>query len=185
MELSETIRKKFPDAVFDFRSCSDESAIDQVRRGEAHLAMTTFDVSGSSELTVKLIGEATFQTFVGKNHPLYARAKAGKTIPVEELLKHGFVSPTNPLLGQIGAKQSLDGWRDDRFRRRIIFRTSSLKILEEFVGAGLAAGYLPDYFCENLSLQSLKISSCPYSCHQKIRLVARDPKQLSWLNKFF
>jgi len=89
------------------------------------------------------------------------------------------------LLGQVGAKQSLDGWRDDRFPRKIDYRTSSLKTLEEFVVSGLAIAYLPDYFCENKALQTLKISGCPYACTQKVRLVAKNPRDIGWLNRLF
>jgi hypothetical protein len=101
------------------------------------------------------------------------------------VLEYPFVSPTSPLLGKVGSKQSLDGWRDDQFPRKIEFRTSSLKTLEEFVTNGEAIAYLPGYFCENSSLQVLKISGCPYSCRQKVKIVARNPKEVSWLNRIF
>jgi DNA-binding transcriptional LysR family regulator len=183
--LSLGIKRKFPKAVFEYHATDDETALEQVIRGEAHLAITTLDLSAHSELTSKLIGEAKFQTFVGTGHPLYAKAKAKKVVPVEEVLQYPFVSPTNPLLGKVGLKQSLDGWRDDQFPRKIDYRTSSLKTLEEFVVSGEAIAYLPDYFCENLNLQILKVSGCPYSCQQKVKLVARDPEEVSWLNQLF
>jgi len=157
LELSLMIQKKFPAAVFEYHSADDETAIEQVKRGEAHLAITTLDPGSYPDLASKTLGEATFQTFVGVKHPLYARAKAGKTIPVAELLEYPFVSPTNPLLGKVGLKQSLDGWRDDQFQRKIAYRTSSLKTLEEFVVGGIAVAYLPDYFCANLNLQKFKV----------------------------
>jgi DNA-binding transcriptional LysR family regulator len=185
LQLSSTIKKKFPHSVFELHSTDDETAIQQVIRGEAHLAITTSDIPANQELSAKLIGEAKFHTFVGKAHPLYGLAKAKKAIAVEELLKYPFVSPTNPILGKVGLKQSLDGWRDDQFQRRVDYRTSSLKILEEFVVTGKAVAYLPDYFCENLNLEVLLVSGCPYSCSQKVRLVARNPKELSWLNQIF
>jgi len=183
--LSQTIKSKFPLASFEFHSSDDESAIEQVMRGEAHLALVTSDLPANSGLSSKILGEAKFQTFVGKNHPLYGLGKAKKSVSVEEVLKHPFVSPSNPLLGKVGIKQSLDGWRDDQFPRKVKYLTSSLKTLEEFVLSGNAIAYLPDYFCENLNLEVVKITGCPYSCSQKVRMVARNPKEVSWLNQIF
>jgi DNA-binding transcriptional LysR family regulator len=136
-------------------------------------------------LTGKLWQQATFQTYVGQGHPLYARAKAEKTVPVEEVLRHPFVSPDSPLLGKVGARQSWDGWRDDRFPRRVEYLTSSLKIIEELVTSGRAIAYLPEYFAQTLPVSRLLISGCPYTCVQKIKLMVRRPIQAGWLNQVF
>ena len=85
----------------------------------------------------------------------------------------------------VGAKQSLDGWRDDQFPRKIEHTTSSLKILEQLVVNGDAIAYLPSYFCETIPIELLKVSGCPYTCMQKIKLVAKIPKDTSWLNQIF
>lgn len=183
--LTERIKQLFPSAVFEYLARSDDDALEAVDRGEAHLAITTSDGAGYSDLTLKAIGESTFQTYVGPKHPLHAKAKAKKTLPIAEVLEFPFASPTNPLLGKVGAKQSLDGWRDDQFPRKIEYRTSSLKTLEEFVLGGRAIAYLPDYFCESLDLVPLRISGCPYSCVQKVRLAAKHPKDVGWINRIF
>lgn len=183
--VGHSVKAKFPHAVFEYHAMADELAIDQVVRGDAHMAIVSCDVPDRSGLVSKIIGEARFQTFVGVSHPLYRLARAKKSIPVDDLLKHAFVSPTHPLLGKVGVKQSMDGWRDDQFPRKVDYLTSSLKILEEFVVSGRAVAYLPDYFCENLGLKVLTVTGCPYSCTQKVRLVARHPKELGWLNQVF
>ncbi len=183
--LGVTIKKKFPTSLFDFQATREEEALDRVGRGEAHLAIVSSDIPAKSGLDAKILLEATFQTYVGMGHPLFALAKSKKIVPVEEVLKHPFVSPDNPLLGKVGIRQSLDGWRDDQFPRKVDYLTSSLKILEELVVSGRAIAYLPSYYCESLPLEALKISGCPYSCAQKIRLVARNPKNTSWLNQIF
>lgn len=183
--LSVELKKKFPQSNFEFCSTDDQDAIDRVVRGEAHLAITTMDVPEAFGLSHKQLAKTSFKTFVGPKHPLYAKAKAKKSVPVEDALRFGFVSPNHPLLGKVGAKQSLDGWRDDQFPRKIDYLTSSLKVLEEFVANGLAIAYLPEYFCKNLNFEVLQITGCPYSCEQKIKLVARNPKELSWLNQIF
>ena len=163
----------------------EEMALEQVRKGEAHLALVTGEVSSGKNLSVKVLEQADFHTYIGRGHPLYADAQQKKIIPVGTVLQHDFVSPHGGLLGKVGAKQSLDGWRDDQFPRKITFTAASLKILENIVVKGKAIAYLPDYFCEDLDLAVLKISGCPYFCRQKIKLVARNPKEVSWINQIF
>jgi len=183
--LGAKIKARFPSAVFDFHAASEETAIEQVDRGEAHLALVSGDVPAKSGIASKLITEAKFLTYVGVGHALYSQAKSKKMVAVEEVLKHSFVSPDNPLLGKVGSRQSLDGWRDDQFPRKVEYLTSSLKILEELVVSGKAIAYLPSYFGESLPLEVLKVSGCPYTCLQKIKLVAKNPKDTSWLNQIF
>ncbi|MFZ4714473.1 MAG: LysR family transcriptional regulator [Bacteriovoracaceae bacterium] len=185
MKLTQDIKKRFPQSNFEYLSHDDDIAIEKVVKGEAHFAIVTSDISPKLELRAKVIGETNFLTFVGLKHPLYPWAKSKKAIPVKEVLKHTFVSPNNPLLGKVGLKQSLDGWRDDRFPRKVDYLTSSLKSLETILLQGKAIAYLPDYFGETLSVLPLNISDCPYSCQQKIKLVARDHKSLGWINQIF
>ena len=178
------IEKRHPKASFEFHSTNEDDALARLERGEAHLALITQDAPKG--MTSKVLGDCIFRTCVGKGHPLYVAAKARKVIAVEEVLKHSFVSPNLPLFGQLGLKQSLDGWRDDRFPRKVTYLTSSLKILEELVASGQAIAYLPDYFLDSpIGLTELRISGCPYTCSQKIRLVTRRAKELAWLNQLF
>ena len=185
LTLSAAIKKKFHTALFDFQATSEDAALEQVERGEAHLALASGDIAIKEGTVAKQIAEAKFQTYVGVSHPLYSLAKSKKTVNVEQVLKHAFASPDIPILGKVAAKQSLDGWRDDQFPRKVGYLTSSLKILEELVVSGLAVAYLPSYFCENLPLESLKITGCPSFCSQKIKLVAKNPKDTSWLHQIF
>lgn len=185
ISLGTTIKQKFPLARFDFHAVNEEGALEMIERGEAHIAITSGEVPSKSGISSKILMEAKFQTYVGKKHPLYTTAKSGKTLHVDDVLKHAFVSPDNPLLGKVGARQSLDGWRDDQFPRKVEYFTSSLKIVEELVTSGVAIGYLPSYFCEALPVEALKISGCPYTCIQKIKIVAYNPKDTSWLNQIF
>lgn len=179
LSFCDSIRKDHPLAQFEFHACDDKTAIEKVERGEAHFAIVTSDVSSNGELSSRNLGETLFKTFVSKSHPLH---KKKKNLSVEELLLHGFVSPNHPLLGKVGNKQSLDGWRDDEFPRKIQYLSSSLKILEEIVSSGKAVAYLPEYFGKSLNLEILNVTGCPYSCQQKIKIVARNPKELKWLN---
>lgn len=185
VEISEQMGRRFPKSSFEFHAVGDEEAVGQVSRGEAHLALATLDVPNHLGLSTKVLSEPYFQTVVGKAHPLYRFAKAKKTVAVTEVLEYPFVSPNHALLGKVGLKQSLDGWRDDQFPRKIGYLTSSLKLLEELVVRGKAIAYMPDYFANRIDVEILKISGCPYSCAQKVRLVAKNPKDRSWMNQWF
>jgi DNA-binding transcriptional LysR family regulator len=185
LHYTEVIKKNHPLCEFEFLIESDERALNKVSRGEAHLALVTSEVTTKSELRSKVVGETKFQTYVGKDHPLYSQAKKGQTVHVNEVLKYQFVVPTHPILGKTGPKQSLDGWRDDEFPRLIGYHAPSLKILEELVLNGLAIAYLPDYFARDLKVEILTISHCPYVCQQKIRLVSKKSRDVGWINELF
>lgn len=184
-ELSDKIKKRFATTRFEFLACTEDEALEKVSRGEAHLALITGNLGKHADLSSQILSEAEFQTYVGEGHPLFSKAKAKKSIPVEEVLTYAFVNPDNPLLGKVGARQSLDGWRDDQFPRKVEYLTSSLKILEELVVSGTALAYLPSYFAKNLKIEMMKITGCPYYCKQTIRMVAKNPQDTRWLNHLF
>jgi DNA-binding transcriptional LysR family regulator len=175
-ELGLTLKKKYPLSTIEFVSCTEDEAIMKVSRGEAHLALVTMD-HFPEKLSHKIILETSFAVFAGSGHPL----KGKKSIPIEDLLTHSFIAPSTPYLGEVQEKQSLDGWRDDKFQRKIDYLTSSLKLTETMVKKGKALAYLPDYIGEEMNLTKLTITGCPYYCKQKIRMVARNPKDTSWL----
>lgn len=183
VSVSQSVKKKYPKAIFEFHSCDDQKAIEQIEKGEVHLAIVSSDVP--SNLNSVLLGQTRFRTCVGVDHEFYSQASRGKVIPVEDVLRNSFVSPSNPILGAVGFKQSLDGWRDDKFPRQVDYLASSLKLIEQIVSQGLAIAYLPEYLIKPLSLKVLEISGCPYSCTQKIKLVTRNPKEISWINQVF
>ena len=180
MKFCRTLKQQFPLARFEFIGTDDKSALSMVETGEVHLAIVTN--IANKNLVSKSIGETEFKTYVGKSHPLAGRRKA---VEVNEVLEHAFVGPNHSFLGKVGTHQSLDGWRDDQFPRKIEFLTSSLKLLEEIVVSGEAIAYLPEYFGEKLNLEILRVSGCPYTCKQKIKIVARNPKDHSWMNWVF
>jgi DNA-binding transcriptional LysR family regulator len=184
VDLSLKIKKRFPASQFEFVTCSEESALNQVSRGEATLALTTGDLGSHRDLIAKQIEETEFQIFIGEKHPLYNKASAKKVIPISEILEHIFVVPDSALLGQVGPKQAMDGWRDDQFPRKIDFRISGLNILEQLLISGKVLAYLPSYFCKTLPVVSAKIGGCPYSCAQKVKLVSRKQSEGIWLNQF-
>ena len=57
--------------------------------------------------------------------------------------------------------------------------------MENLIIEGMALGYLPDHFVESAGLIPLKVSGCPYSCHQTVRVISKDPSTLGWLKRFW
>lgn len=181
--IADKISKKHPESTIEYVSCSDEEAIEKVKLGDVQLAI----ISGVAprEITSKVLSETKFKIAVGNGHPLYKKAKSGKTISVEEVLNHSFVSPTHASLGKVGLHQSSDGWRDDQFPRKIRYKTSSLKMLEKITFTGKALAYLPDYLFSDLNLVELKTTGCPYQCTHSIQLIAKRPKEVGWIQALF
>lgn len=182
-ELISKISKLFPQARVQFLIRSDEKAIEQVMNGEAHFAFITSDAP--KELESKQIAKVEFKTTVSKLHPLYKQYGSGKAAPVEEVLKHFFVSPESAVLGKIAKSDSIDGWRDDKFPRKIKYKVCGLKLMENLIREGTALAYMPDYFVKSSDLQVLKVSGCPYSCQQTVRIICKEPSSLSWLSKLW
>lgn len=183
VELVQKMRSRFPSSSFDFLSGDNSETIERVEKGDAHIGVVTG--VAPAHLTVRKILPVEFQTCVGKTHPLYKWAKAAKTVDIHNVLKHEFVIPSQSILGTVNAHQSIDGWRDDKFSRRIGFVSSSLRLIEQLVVSGAAVAYLPDYYVSQIDALPLAIEGCPYSCKQDISLIARNPKQTSWLNFLF
>jgi DNA-binding transcriptional LysR family regulator len=136
------------------------------------------------DVAAKVIAKVEFKTCASKEHAL-VKKYGSKTIPIEEVLKYPFVSPDSAILGKITKSSSIDGWRDDKFPRQIRYKVCGLKLMENLIQEGLALGYLPDYFVEDAGLVPLKISGCPYSCQQTVRVISKDPTALGWLGKLW
>ena len=182
-DLVSKISKLFPQARIQFLIRSDEKAIEQVMTGEAHFAFITSDAP--KELTSKQIAKVEFKTTSSNKHPLFKKYGSTKSIPVEEVLMHPFVSPDSAVLGKIAKSDSIDGWRDDKFPRQIKYKVCGLKLMENLIQEGAALAYLPDYFVKSADFQILKVTGCPYTCQQNVRLVCKDPNSLSWLSKLW
>lgn len=183
IDLIKIIGDHYPQARTQFLIRGEQKAIEQVMDGEAHLALITLDPP--SDVSAKILAKVEFQTCASKDHPILKKYSPKQAIPIEAILKYPFVSPDSAILGKIAKSSSIDGWRDDKFPRQIKYKVCGLKLMENLIRDGLALGYLPDYFIESSGLIPLKIAGCPYSCHQTVRVIAKDPTALGWLNKLW
>lgn len=180
--IAQKITGLFPQSRIQFLIRTEKVALEQVMDGDAHLALITVDAP--TDATSKILGQVEFKTCASKKHPL-VKKYGSKTIPVEELLKHHFVSPDQAMLGKITKSSSIDGWRDDKFPRQIKYKVSGLKLMENLIQEGMTLGYLPDYFIKDSDLIPLTISGCSYTCRQTVRIVSKDPKALGWIDRLW
>lgn len=183
IQLAKKIDCSYPQARTQFLIRNEAKAIEQVLEGEANMALITLDPPNG--VVSKVLAKVEFLTCASKNHPLLKKYNPKQSIPIEEILEHAFVSPDSAILGRIAKSASIDGWRDDRFPRKIKYKVCGLKLMEDLIRSGLALGYLPDYFVESAGLIPLKVTGCPYSCFQTVRLITKDPKALGWLNRLW
>ena len=182
IQIANRLREKYPKTHFEFKTLSEDAVGKSVKLGEVWLGLGT--LTPPRELTSKVLERSVpFQTFVGKTHPL--SKFSGKVIPVEEVLKYEFVSFPRFLVGNVGDRLSPDGWRDDKFPRKIGFRVSNLSVLTEILREGLAVAYVPNHVGHALGLQALEISGCPYECKQKVYLITKDASMTGWVKSLF
>lgn len=183
LSFAKVVDHAFPKARTQFLIRNEAKAVEQVLSGEAHFALTTAEPPKG--VAAKILGEVKFHACASRAHPIFKKFRASQTIPVEELLKHAFVAPDSAILGRIENASSIDGWRDDKFPRLVKYKVCGLKVLENLVKEGMAVAYLPDYFIESAGLVPLKVSGCPYTCRQTVRLITKDPSALGWLGKLW
>lgn len=180
VSLSETISKSYASSRLQFLIRSEDKVIQQVSDGEAHFGILTGEVPQG--LKSKTLAKVEFKTCASSKHPLFKKFSQSAKIPVEDVLKHAFVSPDSAMLGKISTMASLDGWRDDKFPRQIKYRACGLKIMEQLILKGHALAYLPDFYVKELSLVALNVTGCPYSCQQTVKLICKDPDALGWMS---
>lgn len=183
IQLARKVEQFLPQARIQFLIRSESTAIQQVIDGEAHLALITQDPPKG--LASKTLAQVDFKTCASKAHPLLLGKSPKRSISVAQILEHPFVSPDSAILGKIVKADSIDGWRDDKFPRKIKYKVCGLKLMENLVKEGLALAYMPDYFIESSGLTSLNVSGCPYTCQQKVRVVSKGSTDLGWLNRLW
>lgn len=180
-KIQEPIRTYLPKSNFTFEIAEARELQRKIEEGELDLGLSTY--APGTKLDSKILGQFSFETFIGKGHPLFRKRKS--TLPVEEILQYDFALPSNPFLGRIEKSDSPDGWRDDKFPRKKAYSCQGLHNLIELTKKGLAISYLPTYFAAEGKLEALKISGCPYTCKQIVYLLSKNKKAFGWMNNLF
>ncbi len=152
--------------------------------GEAHLGIIAR--SPSDKFHKKRIGHLKSRVYAGEGHPFFSYAKIQKEIPIELVLQHEFAGFLEPFVFDLEySTASTDGWRDDKFPRKIGLRAENIESALRTAEAGLYLSYLPEAIAENRKLLPLKITGCPYKCETEIFLLARKKAEFGWMNQLF
>jgi DNA-binding transcriptional LysR family regulator len=168
---------------FEIKTSESSKTVESsVLDGESRLGIISR--APSSGLAGKRLGMIRSRVYIGKKHPLYLKAKRGE-IPIAELLEYDFASFLSPSFLESENALSPDGWRDDKFKRKVAFKSDSVPALLSIVDAGGFVGYFPEHLALGHELLHVNVSGCPYKCETSGYLIARDPNELSWMKWLF
>lgn len=153
--------------------------------GEAHLGIVS-GTTVSNQLAKISLGDLESRTLVGPGHSLYKFAESKQVLDIKEVLKYEFVSFPRSIAGRsLAYTTSGDGWRDDKFPRKITLKTESIEVAMTAIASGHFLGYLPKGLISSTSVLALQVSGCPYSSKSESFLLAKNPHEVSWMNKIF
>ncbi|MBY5990908.1 LysR family transcriptional regulator [Ferrimonas balearica] len=152
----------------------NDTGLTKLLRHQVDLALvcTTGEPPPVAGLKVRKLRDSEFVIVAGPGHPLLSE---GRHHPIERVLDHPFVVPSQPLYGDTGSRLSSDGWHDEAFARRIGARVDSLPALMALVRTGSWLAYLPDYLASAPQLTQLTTEGCPYHCRQSTWLCTQTP----------
>lgn len=152
--------------------------------GEAHLGIITR--SPSSGFKKVKMGEYHSRVYVGVEHPLFEFAKKKQAVSIEEVIQYEFASFLETVFSEAEKiNQSVDGWRDDKFRRKIAVKSESVETVLRLVEAGKYLCYLPTPLTKSRELLPLEVTGCPYQCVTEVFLIASNVSEFSWMSSFF
>lgn len=159
------VLSKFPQTRFNFEVTANDEGLEKVKSFEADLAIFSSPKQRENKM-LKKIGDVHFKTFVAKDHFLGKK----KRVSVKDVIEERFVLTNASALALFNDNSLGDGWRDDKFQRKNIVFTDSLKTLEVIIKEGLAISYLPDFYGRQLGLKELNLTDCPYTCSLSLYL---------------
>ncbi len=176
----ERLRQKFPEVQISFIDSSGEDALKSAANGNSDFAISTQKPPVS--FAQKQVYEFEMITCLSKNHPLHKQVKSGQVFSISKITEQAFVAPNAIVYGNMGARTSYDGWRDDIHPRKIRYVTSSLKLISDLVQSGAAIAYLPKFYAEQMDFERIKIRGCEFSCEQKVYLSTAKHEKIGWIS---
>ncbi len=155
-----------------------------VADGEAHLGLITRPPSSGFK-KIKL-GEYGSKVYLGRKHPLFKLAEKNHKIDIQSVLKHDFASFSGAVFSEVDQiNHSVDGWRDDKFKRVVALKSDSIVAVLDLTEAGRYLSYLPTALAKTRDIVPLHIVGCPYQCSTGVYLIANKSSEYSWLTAFF
>lgn len=172
-QVAQVLSTQASTARITLASSFEDAAMASVGAGDADFALVTTSAIANSmpaNVTTARLGQVRMQLVVGADHPLSRRRSK---VSVERLLEHDFACvDRSPFCGLPRGARS-DGWRDDRFPRRIRYWVDDLQTLLAIVQRGLAIAYVPEFAVANAGLKRLSVVDCPFECVEDVHLAFR------------
>ncbi len=176
VDLISDTKRSFPKISFQMQNMSEVDALKSVLNGESDICITS--QNKAEGLVYEPLAQVKFATFAGHKHVL---ANSKRKIHIQDLLEYDFLLPLEETLG-VTNHTTADGWRDDKFPRKLRYKNIDLKSIENLVVRGHALAYMPEYFGDSIQAVKLNIDGCPYKCEQKIYLAMSESTR-KWLSK--
>lgn len=155
-----------------------------VADGEAHIGLITR--SPSSGFKKNKLGGFNSRVYAGGTHPLFESAQKHQKIDIQSVLKYDFASFSGAVFSEIEQiNKSVDGWRDDKFKRRVSLKSDSIEATLRLTEAGRYLCYLPIPLAKNRDVLPLDIVGCPYQCTTEVYLIANKDSEYNWLSSLF
>lgn len=179
----------YAEASLRLQAMFEEEALAALARGEAHAAIVTGEVlDGQGEYwqdgweTVPL-GVLEQHLVAGQGHPLVMAAGRPPRATAAQVLQHAFACPSHSLFcGERRGARS-DGWRDDRWPRKIRYWTDDVQLLLAFVQSGAALAYLPDFAVRDAALLRIEVVDAAFTCREQVALVYDGVSAPRWLRQ--
>ncbi len=158
--ITKKIIKTNPSAQIKFKTTTNQRGLDLVNSYQADFALFTVEKKIKKDQNlIKNLGTFSFKIFSSKNHHL---AKKNK-IEIIDILNEKFALTNSNALSLFNKKTQTDGWPiNNKFNRKKLLLTDSLKALDSVLLNGLAISYLPDFYGQNLGLKEINIKGFPY-----------------------
>ncbi len=174
------LKKKYPKAVIHFHEATGAEALEAVNTSRAHFALTVQNPPSSWQ-SVR-IAQVNSVTVAGPGHPILKGRNRSKSIRIEEILQHDFISPNLPLFGKIGEAKSIDGWRDDIHPRKIAYIVESICVFQELLSRGQGLAYIPDFWAKKIGAQVLTVEGCAFVNKSPLYCSAKLANDYTWMS---
>jgi len=166
-------------------SSFEGEAVNQVTSGHSHLAVVTSEALPGIEsrgLASLPLGKTQFKLAISNKHPLYVKHTASPVL-LASVLKYPFVCPaSSPFCGVVRGVGS-DGWPDNKYPRKIRYRTDDFNALVTLVQQGRAIAFIPDLVIKSNDLVTPDIVEFDYQYQEEYCLVYKPSVAFGWLNK--
>ncbi|GIO55207.1 MULTISPECIES: LysR family transcriptional regulator [Paenibacillus] len=138
-----TFKRQYPDIEITLLEDSSMNLEKLTAGGKSDLSLLSLPLQEPS-LTYEVIGEEKIDLAVPESHPLAARAKAGKPVPVriDELSGESFIVLKK---GQGFRKITFDLCQQAGFEPKVVFESNNMETIQSLVATGMGITLVPRF----------------------------------------